>query len=242
MDRIPLGILTPSSNTILEPVGSAMVAEAPEVSLHFGRFRVTEISLGARALAQFDDGPMLEAAALLADARVKAICWNGTSAGWRGFDTDRALCSAIERRTGIPACSSVLSLADIFRRTGVERYGLVSPYLDDVQANILATFGTEGFACVAERHLGISDNYAFSEVSTTRLTAMVREVAEAKPQAITIFCTNLRGAPLAERLEQEIGIPIYDTVATGLWGAMRLAGADPRPIRSWGQLFRDVAP
>jgi maleate isomerase len=242
MERMLLGMLTPSSNTILEPIGSAMVAEAPEVSLHFGRFRVTEIALTSRALAQFDDAPMLEAASLLADARVKTICWNGTSAGWLGFDADRALCAAIERRTGVSACSSVLSLADIFRATGVERYGLVTPYIGEIQTKILATFRGERFACAAERHLGISDNYSFSDVSAARLTAMVREVAEAKPQAITIFCTNLRGAPLVDALEREIGIPIYDTIATGIWGAMRLAGADPRTIRSWGRLFREVAP
>jgi maleate isomerase len=107
---------------------------------------------------------------------------------------------------------------------------------------ILATFRKEGFDCVAERHLGISDNYSFSEVPANRLTAMVREVAEASPQAITIFCTNLRGAPLVENLEREIGIPIYDTIATGVWGAIRITGADPRVIRNWGRLFREVAP
>jgi maleate isomerase len=170
--------------------------------VHFGRFRVTEIALNERALAKFDDGPRLEAAGPLADARVKAICWNGTSAGWLGFDTDRALCAAIERR-GVAASSSVLSLADTFRCTGVERCGLATPYSDDIQGKILATFRKEGFDCVAERHLGISDNYSFSEVPPDRLTATVREVAEASPQAITIFCTNLRGAPLVENLERD---------------------------------------
>jgi maleate isomerase len=235
-------MLTPSSNSVLEPISSAIVAGVPEISVHFSRFPVTEISLNARALAQFDHGPRLEAATLLADARVKAICWSGTSAGWLGFDADRALCAEIAGRTGIAASSSVLSLADIFRRTGVVRYGLVTPYVDEIQARILATFRDEGFDCAAERHLGITDNFAFSEVTADQLVGMVREVAAAGPQAITIFCTNLRGAPLVENLEREINIPIYDTIATGVWGAIRAAGADPRMIRNWGRLFRDVVP
>jgi len=242
MGRVLLGMLTPSSNTVLEPNCVAMLREVPDVSVHFGRFRVTEIALNAQALAQFDDEPMIEAAALLADARVNALCWNGTSAGWLGFDSDRALCAAIERRTTIAATSSVLSLAEVFRRTKVERFGLVTPYTDQVQARILDNFGAEGFRCVAERHLGITDNFAFSEVSSDALIAMVRAVAAAGPQAIAIFCTNLRGAPLVEDLEREIGIPIYDTIATGLWGALRLADSDPRRIRRWGRLFRDVVP
>ena len=59
-----LGMLTPSSNTILAPVTSAMLAGMPEATAHFGRFRVTEISLSDQALAQFDLEPMLTAADL----------------------------------------------------------------------------------------------------------------------------------------------------------------------------------
>jgi maleate isomerase len=46
---------------------------------------------------------------------------------------------------------------------------------------------------------------------------------------------------VVEALEAETGIPIYDTVATGLWKAMKLAGADPGRIRGWSRLFRDLA-
>ena len=46
----------------------------------------------------------------------------------------------------------------------------------------------------------------------------MREVAQARPQAITTFCTNLRAAPLAEPVEAELGIPLLDTVSTTVWG------------------------
>ena len=48
--RILLGMLTPSSNTVLEPVTTQMIAGLPEASAHFGRFRVTEIALSDQAL------------------------------------------------------------------------------------------------------------------------------------------------------------------------------------------------
>ena len=238
MSRTLLGMLTPSSNTILEPVCAEMLREIPGASAHFARFRVTEISLQDAALGQFRLEPMLDAASLLADAHVQAICWNGTSASWLGLDRDRALCAAVARHTGVPATSSVLALEEIFRRSGVERYGLVSPYLDEIQTRIAETFRREGFECVSERHLRISDNYAFANVAADELARMVREVAGAGPQAITILCTNLRGAPLVEELEQELGIPIYDSIATALWGSLRLAGLSPR-LTGWGRLFRE---
>lgn len=237
--RVLLGMLTPSSNTVLEPVTTAMLAGLPEASAHFGRFRVTEIALSDQALAQFDDTEILRAAELLSHANVQSIGWNGTSSGWLGFEADERLCRRITEATGVAACTSVLALNEIFERTGVKRFGLVTPYRDDVQESIVKNYAGSGFECVAEQHLRIQDNYSFSEVSADQLRAMTREVARAKPQAITIFCTNLRGAPLVAELERELGIPIYDTIATVVWKSLKLAGAEPRRVAGWGRLFQD---
>jgi len=233
-------MLTPSSNTTLEPVTAAMLAGVPGVSAHFGRFRVTEIALSDGALGQFDTGPMLAAADLLADAHCHSICWNGTSAGWLGFDADRELCAEITRRTKIPACTSVLAIGDIFRMTGVKRFAMVTPYTDDVQAKNIASFAAEGFECVAERHRRLSVNFSFSEIEPETIESMIREVAREKPEAIIVFCTNMDGASMADRLERELDIPIYDTIATALWSSMRIAGVDTTRVQGWGRLFREV--
>jgi maleate isomerase len=238
--RTLLGMLTPSSNTTLEPVTAAMLAGVPEASAHFGRFRVTEIALSDSALAQFDDSEILTAAELLADARLDVIGWNGTSSGWLGFDADERLCKRITERTGIASCTSVLALNEIFERTGVRRFGLVTPYRDDVQERVIATYAKAGFECVGEQHLKLQDNFSFSEVGAEQIRAMVREVAATKPDAITIFCTNLAGAPLAAELEAETGIPIYDTISTVVWKSLRLAGVDTTRIKGWGRLFQDL--
>ena len=114
--RIFLGMLTPSSNTALEPITTAMLAELPEVSAHFSRFKVTEIALSSAALAQFDNSEILRAAELLAHAKVDAIGWNGTSSGWLGFDADIRLCEQITAATGIPATTSMLALNEILEK------------------------------------------------------------------------------------------------------------------------------
>jgi len=235
--RILLGMLTPSSNTVLEPVTAAMVAGLESVSIHYSRFPVTEIALSDSALGQFDEGPILAAAALLADAQVDIIAWNGTSAGWLGFETDIRLCRRITEATGIAATTSVLALKEIFSARGIQSFGLVTPYLNDVQQRIVANFAQAGFDCIAERHLDIQVNAEFSTVSDDTLRGMVREVAAAKPQAITTFCTNLRAAPLVGILEQETGIPVYDSIAVVIWKALQMVGMDASALRGWGSLF-----
>jgi maleate isomerase len=160
--RVGIGMITPSSNTVLEPMTAAMLAGLPDVSAHFARFRVLEISMDQHALGQFEMAPMLEAAGLLADAKVAAIAWNGTSSSWLGFERDEALCRAIEAETGVRAASSVLALNEVLAATGVRRLGLVTPYLADIQERIIANYAGLGIEITSERHLEDRGNWSFA--------------------------------------------------------------------------------
>ena len=232
-----LGVLTPSSNTALEPLTSAMAAALPGCSAHFSRFKVTEIALSAQALGQFDDSKILAAAELLADAKVDVIGWSGTSSGWLGFEADRRLVERIRERTGIAATTAVLALNELLALRGVKRLALVTPYTADVQQRIVANYAAIGIEVVAERHLGIRVNHDFAQVDPQQLLALMREVAVARPDAITTFCTNLHAAPLAGAVEAELDIPLLDTVSTTVWGTLRACGVDPSQLRGWGRLF-----
>jgi maleate isomerase len=234
---VGIGMITPSSNTVLEPITAAMLAGLPDVSAHFARFRVLEISMDQHALGQFEMAPMLEAAGLLADAKVAAIAWNGTSSSWLGFERDEALCRAIETETGVRAASSVLALNEVLAATGVRRLGLVTPYLADIQERIIANYAGLGIEITSERHLEDRGNWSFATYGEARIAELIREVAEAKPDAITVLCTNFRGAPVVAELEQQLGLPIYDSVATALWQSLKVAGVDTRRVNGWGSLF-----
>jgi maleate isomerase len=234
---VRLGVLTPSSNTALEPLTSAIAAALPACSAHFSRFKVTEIALSDQALGQFDDSKILAAADLLADAKVDVIGWSGTSAGWLGFDADRRLVQRIRERTGIVATTAVLALNELLALRGITRLALVTPYTDDVQQRIIENYRAIGVEIVAERHLGIRVNHEFALVEPGTLQALMHEVAAARPQAITTFCTNLHAAPLADIVETELDIPLLDTVSTTVWGQLRAAGADPAVLRGWGRMF-----
>jgi maleate isomerase len=36
-------------------------------------------------------------------------------------------------------------------------------------------------------------------------------------------------------------VPVYDSVATVVWKALRLAGVDTRRVTQWGRLFQEAA-
>ena len=239
-NRTRIGMITPSLNTVLEPMTAALLADLPDVTAHFSRLSVSSIALDDDAAAQFAVEPMLAAARLLADARVHAICWNGTAGSWLGPAHDRHLCEAIARDTGIPATSATLALAELFRSRGIKRFALVTPFEEALQEAIIETYRGEGFECVAERHLDSDDTFGYATVAPAATEDMIRTVAAAEPEAIAAVCTNLAGATCARAMEAESGRPVYDSVAAALWGSLALAGVDPSRVAGWGGLFSVV--
>lgn len=232
-----LGILTPSSNTVLEPAIARLLHDTPGVSAHFSRFRVTEIALSEDSLSQFDDAPILAAAAQLAHARVDVIVWSGTSASWLGIERDRALCRRLTEVTGIPATTAILALQELIARMDVHRLALVTPYTDDVQQRIVTTLGGLGVACVHEQHLCITDNFAFAEVPQEAIAGMLRGTAPAAPEAIAVLCTNLDASRLGPEIEAETGIVVLDSIACTLWAAFETLALPKAAYRRWGRLF-----
>jgi maleate isomerase len=81
--------------------------------------------------------------------------------------------------------------------------------------------------------------FSFAEVTEPEIADLVRAVGREDCNAVAIVCTNMRGAGLAAPLEQELGIPVYDSIATTLWKCLDVAGIPPACIEGWGRLFQD---
>jgi maleate isomerase len=236
-ERLKVGHITPSSNTVLEPLTCLLSRPFDDrVSHHFTRIKVQAISLRPRHTGQFTTEPMLAAAELLADAGVDAIVWNGTSAGWNGIDSDRELCALISERTGIPSTTTTLAQFDVLEGYGLRRPALALPYTEDVACRIAAEFDAAGYEVVATTWAGVSDNRAMAYVSEPTVRTLAREADRADADCILIYCTGVAGAQLVDELERALGKPVFDSVAVTLWKALTLIGFEPR-IGGWGSLL-----
>jgi maleate isomerase len=234
-------MITPSSNTVVEPVTTALTAGLyPAVSVHYTRIPVTAISLKGASQAQFETEKMVAAARLLADAGMDAIVWNGTSGAWRGLDADRRICDAITAATGVPATTATLAQVEAFERWGVRRYGLAVPYLPEVRDRIAATYGGAGYDAVNTALLArpIETNRAFAEVPGGEIRDLVRRANAPDAEAVAVICTNFPAAWLVAELETELGKPVFDSTLLAAWAGLRLAGVGTR-IPGWGRLFEE---
>lgn len=221
---------------MVERVTLAMTRDIPEVSPHFARFGFAGPS--DTVVDDYHWPSMLGAAQLLADAHVEMICWNGSKGGELGFDRDRLLCRRITEAHGVPAVTSVLALDALLRGAGIDRIGFVTPFRQEVNDKIVRGWTDQGYHAVAALGAGLTDNFSYSTMTPEALTAMARQVAESKPDAILFYCTNLPGAGLCAAMEEELGIPVLDSVAAGVWGSLSALGLGSNLPGKWGRLLK----
>lgn len=239
--RKRIGHITPSSNTVLEPITAALNQSISDhVTHHFSRIRVTQIALDASA-SQFHLEPMLAAAELLADCLPEVIVWNGTSSSWLGLEQDKAFTQEVQQRTAIKASTSTLALFDAFQTFGFERIGLAVPYDSAVTAQIEKEYARHGTHVVSRAFLNQNVNHEFGCNTPEALRALLRAADSPQAQCLAVVCTNLAVTPLLKEMEAELNKPILDSIAVTFWQACRLANVN-LPLVGWGRLLDGSLP
>jgi maleate isomerase len=230
-----IGTITPSGNTVVERVTLAILRHFSGVTPLFSRTPVFGESDPFPSSYGVED--MLTAARLLAHAKPDVLLWNGSKGAKIGVQHDRDYVARVQDETGIRTTTSILALDDLLRSRGLMRIAIVSPYDTHYQQGLVAALRDAGFDVVAERHRALKDNISFASIPSDAIATMVREAAEHKPDAVLTLCTNFPAATVIPAIEAETGIPMFDSVSIGVWGALRMAGVDTAPAAAWGRVF-----
>ncbi|MBS1165054.1 MAG: Asp/Glu/hydantoin racemase [Proteobacteria bacterium] len=217
-----LGMLIPSSNTVVEPETNRLIPPGEPVSVHISRLKVVQLTADDGSLRQFELDRILAAADLLADAKVDLILWNGTAASWLGFERDAVMIKAIEEATGIRATTAIVALNDRLKDIGARRIGLVTPYVEALERRIIDNYEAAGFEVAAAVRANLTVNTDYAAILPATIADMAREVARTPVDAILILCTNLAGASIATPLSAELGVPVLDSVVVAFEHSLAL--------------------
>ncbi len=207
-----VGLIVPSSNTVVEDAWTAIAPSMPGLACHFTRISVTAIRQDVATAAQFERERLLSAADLLAELAPARIVWAGTAAAWIGFDHDHELCAQITARTGVPATSSLLEVNAALAARGATRIALITPYRADTEAAIIANYEAAGMSVVARRRLDLTVNTDFAAATPQTLARMAQEADSANVDAILFLCTNMRGADAMTWIAPETRSKVIDSV------------------------------
>jgi maleate isomerase len=222
---------------VLEPITYVLnAALAQPVSHHFQRMRMIRVADDAATDRQFELSTMLDAARVLAEAPLDALVWNGTSASWRGLESDRAFADAVRAETGLACTTSTIAILNAFRRHNWTRIALAVPYVDAINTRIVSEYARHGIEVAGVASLGIESNVEIGALAPATIRALITDAARCAPDCIAVVCTNLAATPLVAELEASLGIPIVDSIAATFLDACRTTGVCA-PVDGWGYIL-----
>jgi maleate isomerase len=236
--RLAIGSITPSSNRIVERSLARILRCVPDVDSCIARIPYFGEGVG-QPKRGYDHESYRQAAWMLGHAGVGVVCWNGTRGAGFGLDADRDLAATMASAAGCPATTTALATVQLLDALGARRIGIVTPGDTAYAEQAAAGLGRE---LVAVRSLGLLNNDESAAVPVGRIAALAREVAaEARPEAILLWSTNLYGLEAMAPLEAELAMPVIDSAAAGVWAALRMAGAPMAGAAPLGRMFTTAA-
>jgi maleate isomerase len=196
---------------------------------HRARLHVTRVPSGAEltpdSIATMQS-TLPAAAGLLPPAAAFDVIGYGCTSGTTliGADRVRDLVrgSAQTRQVTEPLTAALAAIQAL----GLQRIGIVSPYIPSVAEPIRDAFEAQGII--------VPDTLSFGEEIEARVAridpASIREAAVALAQraaidGVFLSCTNLRTLDIIAGLEAELGLPVLSSNQVLAWHMARVSGA-----------------
>lgn len=182
-----LGLLVPSSNTVMEPDFARALPAG--VTLHTAPMLLRDVTVAAEE--RMLDEHTLPAAETLATLDPDVVVFGCTSAGaLRGPAADAALTARISDVTGAPTVSVMRAVQEALERLGAHR--------------------------IAVANLGLVDNRAIGDTPPQRIAEFVASaLGDAGADAIFVSCTNFRTVEALDAVAAATGLPVTSSnVAT----------------------------
>ena len=145
--RARIGLIIPSVNTLSEPQFNRYAP--PGVEIHVSRVRID---------IPFEEQlpKVIEAAALLADARCDLIVYHCTGKSMEaGIAAERRVVAAIADAAGVPAASTATAILEALSVLGARRVVLTSPYVQQTNDNERAFLAEAGVTVLHDRAMAL---------------------------------------------------------------------------------------
>ena len=241
--RLKLGIVIPSTNTIVQPETDAM--RPPGVTNHIGRIHIPDLPLtndaefeqiiGAIEPDLFGavDRVMSCKPAHLIMAMSIPTFWGGVA----GAEQLRERLEAARRGGGVARLARPAREA-LRKFPQVRSIGILTPYQPVGDAQVARFFADCGWRVGALHSLKRPSEVLIGHATEADLRDGLKALAAQGVEAIVQAGTDLAMADLAGEAERWLGIPVIAINVATYWSALRANGIDDR-VRGFGALLAE---
>jgi maleate isomerase len=207
--QLRIGLIVPSSNTVMEPDFHRHLGQTAIVSTT--RIFLEDVTREAEMRMLEDDLP--KAAQLTRTTAPDVVVFGCTSAGALGtLAHDAAIRDKIERLAGARAITVLQAVLAQLRTIGPRKLAVFTPYIEDLTKGVASCLAEAGFPPLKAIGMGIRVNLEIGRVAPAEIVDFVESQIEGiAPDCIFLSCTNWRAIEAIEPLHRKLGIPIVSS-------------------------------
>lgn len=222
-DRQRVGLLIPSSNTVMEnDLHDGL--DKSRYSVHTGRMFLVETT--PEAERQMIDEFAPSAAELLGTAGPDILVFGCTSAGSLGGAAyDEAVCGKLGELAGCPGLGVLSSVSEALRRRDLHRLAVITPYVPALTESVTASLADRGFDIAVSGGLGIDVNIELADPTPAEIADFtVETVGTTGVDGIFISCTNFRALEAVPAVAERTKVPVVTSNSAVLEAIERRLG------------------
>lgn len=223
-----VGLIVPSTNTVMEP--DLYRNLPPGATVHTSRM-LLEGSVTVEAEELMLDVYLPECARQIGTLLPDVVVFGCTSAGaLRGPAYEQELAGKISKATGAPTITIMGAVADELVRLGAKSVAVLTPYSHEINDTIKESLETSGFTVPYINGMDVKGAFNIAAVSQHEIVQYVREQLEGvESDCLFVSCANLKSVDALDELQQVAGRPVVTSNQAVLEGVKRAIGIDNQP-------------
>lgn len=187
-------------------------------------------------LAKMADSMTANAEQLPKGCGIGAIGYGCTS-GATVIGEDRVSSLIGEAHPGMPASNPMSALLAACNALGIERLGLLTPYVMSVSEALIARLNKAGIVVSGFLSYEQVEETTVARISPSSTRDALIQIGQGECDAVFASCTNLRAWEVVSEVETAINKPMLCSNQVLAWHLLRLSGGTETP-QGFGRLFQ----
>lgn len=206
-----LGLIVPSSNTVMEPDFHRGLGSKSGISVSTTRIFLEQVTREAETRMLEEELPA--ALRLIKTTTPHVVVFGCTSAGsLAGLEHDASIGRLIERETGARAVTVVASVLAQLRAAGAKNVAVFTPYRDELTRSVAECVVEGGYSVVHAAGMGILENREIGCVTPQTIIEFVEsQMRSVRADCVFLSCTNWQAVAALHSLQARFGIPVVSS-------------------------------
>jgi maleate cis-trans isomerase len=151
------------------------------------------------------------------------IAYGCTAAGFiSGPAGDTELAAMLTEATGLPVVTTARAMVRALQHEQAKRVAVVTPYHDDVNAQLTAFLADGGIGVVRLDSFRAPDVHALGRITAEEVRTLARATMGSDCDALFIGCSQLPTHAILGSLAAEFARPAWSSISATAWDAARL--------------------